>query len=146
MGGRRMATLEGKNVLLTGASGSIGGEVARRLAAAALAWLRSRRPRPLPILGASTAAQLEERLQCLSLDLPERARAPRPGKRRRDGLPPRVPRPGARRLRAPTPAAPRPGVHMTSGSPDGGASDELTRRGRQPLRPTTCESTASTRG
>src|SRR2546427_358325 len=54
MGGRRMATLEGKNVLLTGASGSIGGEVARRLAAAALAWLRSSRPRPLRILGINT--------------------------------------------------------------------------------------------
>lgn len=65
---------------LTERNRSIAAEVAETAAeldatpaAVALAWLRSRGTRPTPVLGARTAAQLEELLECLELDLPQAA-------------------------------------------------------------------------
>jgi aryl-alcohol dehydrogenase-like predicted oxidoreductase len=40
-------------------------------AAVALAWLRGRAASPIPVVGARTAAQLEELLACLELRLPD---------------------------------------------------------------------------
>jgi aryl-alcohol dehydrogenase-like predicted oxidoreductase len=60
---------------------SIAAEVARvaeqldaNPAAVALAWLRAQPARPIPIVGARTALQLEQAFGCLELELPHNAR------------------------------------------------------------------------
>jgi aryl-alcohol dehydrogenase-like predicted oxidoreductase len=59
------------NLALVAEVTTIADELATTPAAVALAWLRARPARPIPILGTRTPAQLEELLSALELQLPD---------------------------------------------------------------------------
>lgn len=61
------------NLAIAAEVAKVATEIETTPAVVALAWLRAQPARPIPILGSRTAAQLEELLGCLDLDLPDDA-------------------------------------------------------------------------
>ena len=66
--------LNERNLAIAAVVGEVAAELGARPAQVALAWLRARRgPAVIPIVGARTAAQLEDSLGCVELELPDDA-------------------------------------------------------------------------
>jgi aryl-alcohol dehydrogenase-like predicted oxidoreductase len=63
--------LSDRNLSIATAIVKIAGELRRPASQVALNWVRRKCPEAVPIVGARTAAQMEENLGCLEFDLPE---------------------------------------------------------------------------
>lgn len=89
-----------RNLTITDEVVSVADELDITPPAVALAWLCAQPARPIPIIGARTAAQLNQTLLCLTCSCHNALSSDWRRKRRRAGLPARVPRPRSRELHA----------------------------------------------